>query len=122
MEIQKERFRMVAKTFAGLEKVLAQEIEDLGGEEIKIVQRAVEFTGDDALMYRANYLCRSAIRILKPIAEFFAPNENVLYEEVKKIPWETYLNLHSTFSVDGGLPWSTLISLATARRWQSIDP
>lgn len=106
MEIQKERFRMVAKTFAGLEKVLAQEIGDLGGEEIKIVQRAVEFTGDDALMYRANYLCRSALRILKPIAEFYAPNENVLYEEVKKIPWETYLNLHSTFSVDGHVSYS----------------
>lgn len=106
MDKQVNGFRMVAKTFAGLEKVLAEEIQDLGGTEVKVTQRAVEFTGDDALLYRANYLCRSALRILKPIAEFYAPNENVLYEEVRKIDWENYLDVDSTFSVDGNVSYS----------------
>jgi putative N6-adenine-specific DNA methylase len=106
MDKQEASFKMVAKTFAGLEKVLAEEIRELGGKEIKTVQRAVEFTGDDALMYRTNYQCRSAIRILKPIAEFYAPNENVLYDEVKKIAWDNYLDISNTFSVDGHVSYS----------------
>jgi putative N6-adenine-specific DNA methylase len=97
---------MVAKTFPGLEKVLAGELVELGGTDIKVVQRAVEFNGNTETLYKANYLCRTALRILKPIAEFYAPNENVLYEEVKKIPWEEYLSVNATFSVDGNVSYS----------------
>ena len=101
-----QHYKMVAKTFAGLEKVLAGEIAGLGGRDIRVVQRAVEFSGDEALMYKVNYLSRTALRILKPIAEFYAPNENALYEEVKKIPWGNYMDTKSTFSVDGHVSYS----------------
>jgi len=101
-------FRMIAKTFAGLEKVLAAEIQDIGGRSVRIVHRGVEFEGDNEILYKANYLCRSALRIIKPIAELHTPNENVLYEEIKKMPWEQYLDISTTFSIDGITSYSNI--------------
>ena len=78
----------MAKTFAGLEQVLAKEIEDIGGSNLRILQRAIEFDGNQEILYKANYLCRSAIRFIKPIATFVAENEEELYNQVKKISWD----------------------------------
>ncbi|MCB0806611.1 MAG: class I SAM-dependent RNA methyltransferase [Bacteroidales bacterium] len=101
MSEENNMFRMIAKTLAGLEEVLAEEIKVLGGSGIRTVQRGVEFYGDKKLMYKANYQLRTALRIIKPIAVFKAFDETQLYEEVKKITWEDYLDINSTFSIDG---------------------
>lgn len=108
MQEQGNTFRMIAKTFTGLEKVLAEEISELGGKSVKVLQRAVEFYGTQEILYKANYLCRSALRIIKPIAEFDAPDENTLYNEVKKIRWEDYMDNRSTFSIDGTTSYSNI--------------
>lgn len=94
-----QEFKMVAKTFQGLEDVLAEELEVIGASNIEKANRAVTFTGDQAMMYRANYQLRTAISILKPIAEFNAKNEDDLYKEVGKISWSKYMGLEETFSV-----------------------
>lgn len=101
-------FRMVAKTFAELEDVLLSEVRDCGGIAPRKVKRGVEFRGDKEVLYRANYTCRSALRIIKPIAVFDAPDEEVLYQEVKKIPWQEYLDNRSTFSIDGTTSYSRI--------------
>lgn len=44
----KESYTMVAKTFKGLENVLAKELSAIGAEQITILNRAVSFTGDKA--------------------------------------------------------------------------
>ena len=59
-------FELIAKTFMGLEQVLAQELTQLGANNITIGRRMVAFTGDKELMYRANFQLHTAIRILKP--------------------------------------------------------
>ncbi|WP_148303851.1 THUMP domain-containing protein [Prolixibacter bellariivorans] len=64
-----EKFQMVAKTFAGLEGVLASELEILGAENITEERRAVTFEGTKETLYKANFCLRTALRILKPIAE-----------------------------------------------------
>ena len=84
-------YRMVAKTFKGLEEVLARELVELGANEIQIERRAVSFMGDKALMYRANLCLRTASRILKPIVSFHAKDADDVYEKVKSIRWEEYL-------------------------------
>ena len=61
-----QEFELIAKTFQGLEEVLAQELTELGAGNIEIGRRMVSFTGDKAMMYRANFCLRTAIRILKP--------------------------------------------------------
>ncbi len=93
-------FTMIAKTFKGLEEVLAGEITALGGNDIEIGRRAVSFTGDKGLLYRANLWLRTASRVLVPIATFRANDADEVYAEVKKIDWEQYMDLTTTFSID----------------------
>jgi putative N6-adenine-specific DNA methylase len=93
-------FEMLAKTFRGLEEVLATELVNIGANNVQIQRRAVSFTGDKALMYKANLCCRTASRILKPISSFEASNPDEVYEQVKKINWGDYMEVDSTFSID----------------------
>lgn len=94
------KFKIVAKTLAGLENVLADEIRALGGESVVAERRAVSFTGDQELMYRANFQLRTAIKILKPIAEFDVNNRDELYDHAKNIQWTDYLALGKSFAID----------------------
>ena len=81
------KFKIVAKTFAGLENVLAEEIKALGGESVTVERRAVSFVGDQALMYKANFHLRTALKVLKPIAEFEVTKRDELYDQAKKVAW-----------------------------------
>ena len=93
-------FEMIAKTFQGLEEVLAKELVALGANNVQIGRRMVSFTGDKALMYKANFHLRTAVRILKPFINFKASDADEVYEVIKAIDWEQYLDCNSTFSVD----------------------
>lgn len=95
-----QEFELIAKTFMGLENVLAQELTQLGANNVRIGRRMVSFTGDKEMMYRANFQLHTAIRILKPIAHFKAKSAEDMYDEVKKIDWSKYILDGKTFSVD----------------------
>ena len=71
---------MIAKTFMGLEPVLANELTQLGAKNVQVGRRMVSFTGDKEMMYRAN--------------------ADDVYEGVKDIDWTEYLSLDKTFAVD----------------------
>ena len=90
----------IAKTFKGLEEVLAKELIQLGANGVQIQRRAVSFEGDRALLYKANLHLRTASRILMPIAKFKAAHPDEVYEQVKKIDWGNYLDVTSSFAVD----------------------
>lgn len=94
------KFQMVAKTFQGLEDVLRDELIELGAENVEIGLRMVTFEGDNELMYRANLCCRTALRILKPIVKFTADSTDELYDQVRDLDWEQFMNVDSTFSID----------------------
>lgn len=93
-------YKMIAKTFMGLEEVLAQELTELGAANVEKGCRMVSFTGDKEMMYRANFQLHTAIRILKPIAEFKANSAEDVYEEIQKIDWSEVIGQGKTFSVD----------------------
>ncbi len=95
-----QEFELIAKTFQGLEEVLAQELTELGANNVQIGRRMVSFTGDKAMMYRANFCLRTAIRVLKPIKHFKAKGADDVYEAVRKIDWSQYLDINTTFAVD----------------------
>src|SRR5690554_1521286 len=99
-ELNPGEFQMIAKTMAELEDVLAEELIGIGAENVEIGTRMVSFTGDKALMYKANIHCRTALRILKPILTFKAENADEVYDEVKKMNWDEYLSIDKTFAVD----------------------
>ncbi|MBD5300867.1 MAG: N-6 DNA methylase [Bacteroides sp.] len=94
------RFEMVAKTFKGLEEVLAEELRSLGAVNVEPGRRMVSFEGDLAMLYRANICCRTALSILKPIYKFIAKDSDSLYEMVKEYNWSDVLTLEKTFSID----------------------
>ena len=97
----------MAKTFKGLEEVLAQELTALGANNVQIGRRAVSFTGDKAMLYRANFCLRTALRVLVEIkseklklkGERKKP-EDLLYEIVKSVDWSKYMTVDNTFAVD----------------------
>jgi len=91
---------LIAKTFQGLEPILAQELTELGATDIAIGRRMVTFSGDKEMMYRANFSLRTAIRVLKPIKHFKAKSADDVYEAVKAIDWTAYLSTDTTFAVD----------------------
>lgn len=93
-------FELIAKTFMGMETVLAQELTQLGANNVQIGRRMVSFSGDKEMMYRANFQLHTAIRILKPIKHFKSKSADEMYDEVKKIDWSQYIEDGKTFSVD----------------------
>lgn len=95
-----QEFEMIAKTFMGLEGVLAKELRELGANNVEEGRRMVAFTGDKEMLYRANFQLHTAIRILKPIAHFKARSAEDMYNEVSKIDWSQYIAEGKTFSVD----------------------
>lgn len=120
MKEDRHNFRMVAKTFKGLEEVLAQELIELGANEVQLERRAVSFKGDKAMLYRANLCLRTALRVLVPVrveslkikvergrkvesrktkTESSKPEDQV-YEIAKSVKWERYMTKDSTFAID----------------------
>ena len=92
--------QLLAKTFKGLEDVLAQELTELGANDIQKERRAVSFTGDKAMLYRANLCLRTASRVLVPIATFRAKDADAVYEQAKSIDWSEYMTAKTTFAID----------------------
>ena len=94
------QFDLIAKTFMGLEPVLAKELNQLGADNVQIGRRMVTFTGNKEMMYRANFQLHTAIKILKPIYRFKALSADDVYDAIMKIDWSEYLKPNQTFAVD----------------------
>ena len=84
----------------GFEELLSDELRACGAEDIELLTRAVAFSGDMNVLYRANYTCRTALAILKPFAEFDATDEQELYDGVSRIKWEKIIDVDGTFMID----------------------
>jgi len=95
-----KNFKMLAKTFYGMESLLADELLSLGAQDIKKGNRMVHFIGDKGFMYKANLCLRTALKILKPFYKFKANNEHELYEKIYNFDWNDLLSPNETFLID----------------------
>ena len=91
--------RYIAKTLYGLEKVLSEELRNLGAGNVQIANRAVSFEGDMGLLYKVNYCSRTALSILMPIADFRIRSKDDLYKAGTRIEWDRYMDADDTFSI-----------------------
>jgi len=98
----------IAKTFAGLENVLTAELTALGAIDAEPIKRGAKFRGDTAMMYKANYLAGTAIRVLKPISVFEVTDDKLLYDKVMLTDWTKVFSLEQTFSVEANVFHSEL--------------
>jgi putative N6-adenine-specific DNA methylase len=90
---------IIVKTLFGLENVLVEELQKLGATNIQVLNRAVQFTGNIALLYQSNLHLRTAIKILVPLKTFVTRDQHSLYKHIKEIDWSAYLDRHSSFVI-----------------------
>ena len=93
-------FQIVAKTSFGLEDVLIEELKALGVKEWEKGNRAVTFSGNKEMLYRANLWLRTASRLIVPFKEFDIQSDDDLYQKVKALDWESLFNVDQTFAID----------------------
>ncbi|MBI3862641.1 MAG: hypothetical protein HY290_12180, partial [Planctomycetia bacterium] len=94
---------MIHKYFAvaarGIERVTAAELEQLGAQQVNPVFGGVHFEGDMLLLYRASLWLRTASRILRPLRDFAAQTQEMLYSQARRVRWEDYLDPTKTLAV-----------------------
>ncbi|MGA8277395.1 MAG: bifunctional 23S rRNA (guanine(2069)-N(7))-methyltransferase RlmK/23S rRNA (guanine(2445)-N(2))-methyltransferase RlmL [Rhodanobacteraceae bacterium] len=84
----------------GIEYLLRDELTALGAGAAREALAGVHFDGDLAVGYRACLWSRLASRILMPLAEFAAPDDDALYAGVQGIDWSAHLTTHGSLAVD----------------------
>ena len=98
-----DNFKIVAKTFYGMEDVLAKELLELGAQKIELGNRIVTFYGDKGFIYKANLCLHTALKILKPIYQFKANSNEELYDQLYSFNWDHFMNHTNTFVFDSVL-------------------
>lgn len=95
-----KNYKLIAKTFSGLEYVLADELKSIGAKNIRAGHRATFFDGNLETIYKANYFIRTALRILKEITNFQFKNVDQFYLKCKQVNWSDYFGLEQNFVVN----------------------
>ncbi|WP_319481021.1 class I SAM-dependent RNA methyltransferase [uncultured Draconibacterium sp.] len=95
-----KEYKLIAKTFSGLEDVLAKEVKRIGGKNVRRGKRAVFYDGDLELIYKSNYHLRAALRILKEIEHFNFKNVDQFYLQCKRIKWQNYFSVDQNFVIN----------------------
>jgi 23S rRNA (guanine2445-N2)-methyltransferase / 23S rRNA (guanine2069-N7)-methyltransferase len=95
-----EKLKFFATTAKGMESLLAEELRQLGSEQVHETRSGVAFQGTLESGYRACLWSRIANRILLPLHTFHAESPEQLYEGVKTISWQDHLDPQNTLAVD----------------------
>ncbi|HDR14926.1 MAG TPA: 23S rRNA (guanine(2445)-N(2))/(guanine(2069)-N(7))-methyltransferase, partial [Desulfobacteraceae bacterium] len=97
--INQKAVTFTATCAGGLEALLASEIAGFGAGILKTAPGAVYFQGNLEAAYRTCLWSRLAHRVLKPVAEVNAQDENELYRQAFDIDWSSRFNPEKTISV-----------------------
>jgi len=82
---------LIATATFGLEAVVAQELKDLGYEQVVIENGKVTFTADESAICRTNLWLRTADRVRLKVGEFKAVTFDELFEKTRALPWADLL-------------------------------
>ena len=93
-------YHLMATAAAGLESLVGKELDRLGYDP-KVENYRVRFDGTARDILNANIWLRTADRVKIIVGEFDATTFDDLFEGVKALPWEDYLNYDSEFPVAG---------------------
>jgi len=98
-----KEYKLIAKTFSGLEDVLAKEVKRIGGKNVRRSNRAVFYEGDLEMIYKSNYQLRTALRILKEVEYFQFKDVDQFYLRCKSIKWTKYFSLEQNFIINSNV-------------------
>lgn len=94
------RWRVAATCARGLEGVVAAELAGLGLGPASPGLGVVEFGADFSGVVRANLWLRGAMRVVVKLAEGRADGRQDLYDMARRIPWESWMGVDETLTVD----------------------
>jgi putative N6-adenine-specific DNA methylase len=97
--MQDNTLTLTAKTFAGLEDVLAKELTNLGAADVRPGKRAVMFTGDHDMMMKVNLWSRTALSVLRQINAFHFTDKDSFFSQMLETDWSAYFDAGKTFAV-----------------------
>src|SRR5699024_9605563 len=93
------RIELIATSTFGLEAIVAQELRDLGYDDLKIENGKVTFIGDEQAIAKTNFWLRCADRVFVKVGEFSALSFEELFEKTKDLPWEDWIPKDGNFPV-----------------------
>ena len=96
----------------GLEGLIADELRGMGAADVAAENGRVLFSGDLALLARANLRSRFAERILVLVGSFEAHSFEDLFQGTKALPWEDWIGKTDRFPVKGYSLNSDLFSVS----------
>ena len=99
-KVVSDQFKILVRTYAGLEDVLFEEVMRLGGANPVRLNRAVECEGDKGFIYKLNLGLRTALRVLKPLHAFSFKDNQQFHQEIMSIDWPSYFSVEKTFAFD----------------------
>src|SRR5690625_721048 len=106
---------LVATAAMGLESVVAGEVKQLG-YEVEVENGKVLFNAPLSAIPRCNLWMRTADRLKIVIGKFHASSFDELFESVKALPWENYIDEDGEFPVTGKSVKSKLYSVSDCQK------
>ena len=94
-----KNYTLITPCFFGIEKILKNEITNLGYEIIKTEDGRITYKTDEKGIAMSNIWLRTAERVLLKVAEFEAKTFNDLFENIKAINWSKYIPYGGEFPV-----------------------
>ena len=91
---------LTATCALGLERVLADELRDLGVTGVAPDRGSVLFSGDLRTVYDVNIRLRTAMRVLVPLIRGAVNNKDDLYDLAASVAWEEVMTDGQTFAVE----------------------
>jgi len=87
----------------GLERVLQQELTNLGAHRLELRAGGVGFHADLRTAYSANLWLRCAVRVQELVLKVDLNRERDLYPAIAAIDWDQYLTTHHTLAIDASV-------------------
>ncbi len=97
------RSRLYATCTRGLEKLLQNELHQLGILDTEIGHSGLYLPYSMENVYLVNYCSRLTTRLLLPLAHFPSFNRKALYQGVSEITWSQFLGPQKSFAVDANV-------------------
>lgn len=105
------KLRMVATCLFGLERLLGEEIDKIGGKRVETMDGRITFDGDEKTLVMANLRLRCAERVFLWLGSFPVYSFDDLFEGTKALPWERFIGRDDAFPVKGHAIHSRLYSV-----------
>lgn len=104
-------YKLVCPCLLGVEGLVAEELRDMGAENVAPENGRVIFDGSPEMIARANIRSRYAERVLVLLDTFEAKSFDALFRAVKALPWTDWIGRDDAFPVKGRCLSSMLMSV-----------